>query len=320
MSRQPGHVPVMVEEVLELLAPVPPGLVLDATVGWGGHAAAILSARPDCRLVGLDRDREAVAAAAAALARFGGRARVLHARFDALAQVVAGERTSSGEPLVAVLFDLGVSSHQLDTAERGFSYRRDAPLDMRMDTSTATTAADLVNTADERWLAGLFAEHGEGRLARRIARAIVTARPFETTGELADAVARAVPASGRRRGHPARRVFQALRCAVNEELELLAPALDVAISLLEARGRLVVLSYHSGEERIVKERLRIAETGGCRCPTGLPCACGAQPLVRVLTRGARLPSEAEVRANPRAQSARLRAAERLDATARVREG
>lgn len=306
MSQAFVHQPVMVEEVVTLLEAVPPGVVVDATVGGGGHARALLESRADLRLVGVDRDADAVTAADQALARFADRVVALHhARFDALATLVSA-------PVSAVLFDLGVSSPQLARPERGFSYRADGPLDMRMDTSQPRTAADVVNSSDEATLVRLIAANGEGRFARRIAGRIVQARPITTTGELADVVRSAIPAAARRTGgHPARRVFQAVRLAVNEELEVLGPSIDAAIGLLAPGGRCVALAYHSGEDRIVKERFAVAASGGCTCPPGLPCVCGAVPLVRLLNRGARKPSPAEVAANPRAESARLRACERL---------
>ncbi|MCU1489363.1 MAG: Ribosomal small subunit methyltransferase [Acidimicrobiaceae bacterium] len=315
MSQEFQHRPVFLEEVLDLLAPLGPGLVVDATLGAAGHAAAILRARDDFQLLGCDQDPDAVAAAAEALAPFAGRARVRQARFDELPALVAEDRANAGlgdpPPVVAVLFDLGVSSPQLDRPERGFSYRSDGPLDMRMDPGTGRSAAELVNTAQESELATLFAEHGEERLARRIARAVVAARPLTSTTQLAEVVASAVPAALRRRGHPARRVFQALRVAVNQELEILPGAIDDALQLLAPGGRCIVLAYHSGEDRIVKERFRNAVTGGCTCPPGLPCVCGADPQFTLLTRGARKPSAAEVEANPRAEAARLRAVERM---------
>jgi 16S rRNA (cytosine1402-N4)-methyltransferase len=301
------HAPVMVSEVLELFAAVPEGVLLDATVGAGGHAKALLAAMPNVRLVGLDRDPEAVAVARQALMGFGTRASVLLARFDRLGEVLAGLGVGR---LVGALFDLGVSSPQLDRPERGFSYRFAGPLDMRMGPDARTSAEELVNGAPAERLAALFALHGEERFARRIAGAIVAARPLRTTQELAEVVASGVPAAARRRGHPARRVFQALRAEVNEELEVLPVALDAAIDLLEPGGRIVVISYHSGEDRLTKARLLAAETGGCTCPPGLPCGCGAVRKLRLLARGARKPSPAEVAANHRAQSARLRAAER----------
>lgn len=302
------HRPVMLEEVVELFASVPEGLVLDATIGAGGHASALLAASRDRRVVGLDRDPEAVAAASSLLAPFGSRATVVKGRFDHLGEILA--ELGAGE-LAGALFDLGVSSPQIDRADRGFSYRLDGPLDMRMGAGEGPTAADLVNTASEDQLARLFALHGEGRFARRIAAAIVAARPVLTTSELAALVSSAVPAALRRRGHPAKRVFQALRAEVNSELEVLPVAIEAAIGQLMPRGRLVVISYHSGEDTVVKQALLTASTGGCTCPPGLPCGCGAVPTVRLLNRGARKPSPDELRANPRARSARLRAAEAL---------
>ena len=303
-----GHLPVMLEEVIDIFAGVPEGVVLDATVGGGGHALALLNAFTYLRVVGVDHDGEAVAAATSVLAPFGARAVVVRARFDALGTVLdeLGVGLLSG-----AIFDLGVSSPQLDRPERGFSYRFDGPLDMRMDRSQAMTAANVVNETTEAQLARLFVIHGETSFARRIAAAIVSARPLTTTKQLADVVSSAVPAAARRRGHPAKRVFQALRATVNSELEVLPLAIDAALERLAPGGRIVVLAYHSGEDRAVKQRLVYAATGGCDCPPGLPCVCGAVPVVRLLNRGARKPSAEEVAANPRAESARLRAAEAL---------
>lgn len=304
-----SHDPVMAAEVVDLFAAVPAGIVLDATVGGGGHARAVLEANLRLRVIGLDQDPAAVAAASTVLAPFGDRALVVRARFDRIGEVL--DRAGAGL-LSGALFDLGVSSFQLDRPERGFSYRADAPLDMRMDPDASGTAADLVNTASEAELVRLLVANGEGRFARRIARALVAARPVTTTGQLADVVKGAIPAATRRTGgHPARRVFQAIRIAVNSELDVLPGALDVAIDRLAPGGRCVVLAYHSGEDRLVKDRFVTAATGGCVCPPGLPCVCGAVPRVRLLTRGARKPAQAEVAANRRAESARLRAVERL---------
>ena len=212
-----------------------------------------------------------------------------------------------------MLFDLGVSSPQLDTTDRGFSYRRDAPLDMRMDPSSGRTAADIVNEARENVLVDLFTDNGEGRFARRIARAIIAARPIETTGQLADVVRAAIPAATRRTGgHPARRVFQAIRIAVNEELDQLDRALIDALRPAEPGGRCVVISYHSGEDRLVKAAFHEAATGGCTCPPGLPCVCGAVVDYRLVHRGSRRPSPAEVERNRRSEAARLRVIERID--------
>ncbi|MFN2606499.1 MAG: 16S rRNA (cytosine(1402)-N(4))-methyltransferase RsmH [Acidimicrobiales bacterium] len=302
------HRPAMVAEVTGLFTPVPPGPVVDATVGAGGHARALLAAHPHLELIGLDRDPDAVAAATEALLPFAGRAVVRQARFDRLGDICEelGHERVSG-----VLFDLGVSSPQLDRSERGFSYRADGPLDMRMDPGQAMTAADVVNGYDEDRLAAVLAGSGEERFARRVARAMVAARPLATTGELAEVVRSAIPAPARRRGgHPARRSFQAIRIEVNGELAVLPGAVDTAIDLLTPGGRAAVLSYHSGEDRIVKARFAEAATGGCTCPPRLPCQCGAQPRVRHLRRGSR-PTAAEVAANRRAESARLRAVEKL---------
>src|SRR5207237_4752174 len=299
----------MVDEIVELFRPVPPGLIVDATVGGGGHARALLDALPRHRLLGLDRDEEALVAANVTLSGFEDRSTLRRARVDRLKAMV---QEAGDEPVVAVLFDLGVSSPQVDRAERGFSYSQDGPLDMRMDRSEALTAADVLNTYPVERLTSLLYDYGDERFAERIARAIVAARPLTTTAELVDVIRSAIPAPARRRGgHPAKRTFQALRIEVNAELDVLGPALDQAIDVLVPGGRCAVLAYHSGEDRIVKERFRNAETGGCVCPPGLPCVCGAQPVVRLLRRGIRRPSAAEVAANPRAESARLRAVEKL---------
>jgi 16S rRNA (cytosine1402-N4)-methyltransferase len=309
-DRRFEHRPVMLDEVMGLFSAVPEGVVLDATVGAGGHARALLEASPRMSLVGVDRDAEAVVAATATLAPFGARATVVQGRFDGVPAILdeLGVQELSG-----AFFDLGVSSPQFDTPDRGFSYRYDAPLDMRMDRAQDLTADRIVNESTEEQLARLFSEHGEARFARRIAGAIVSNRPVLSTGQLAQVVSSAVPAAARRRGHPAKRVFQALRVTVNSELEILPGAIDAAIERLSAGGRIVVISYHSGEDRTVKERLVHAATGGCTCPPGLPCVCGAVARVRLLNRGARKPSAHEVEANPRAESARLRAAEALSA-------
>ncbi len=304
-----AHAPVMRDVVVELFAPVPPGVVVDATVGGGGHAEALLDAHPHLMIIGLDQDPDALAAAGARLRRFGDRVTLRHTRFDGLAAVLddLGHPQASG-----ALFDLGVSSPQLDRAERGFSFRGEGPLDMRMDPSRPLRAADLVNEADERELAGILRALGDERHAGRIARAIVAARPLTTTTELAEVVRDAVPAPARRRGgHPARRTFQAIRIAVNDELAILPEAVDDAIDRLAAGGRCVVLAYHSGEDRIVKARFRHAATGGWTGPSHLPVPADVVPTVRLLRRGALKPTEAEVADNPRAEAARLRAVEKL---------
>ena len=310
MSEGFEHRPVMLAEVVELLGQVPPGLVVDATVGGGGHTRALLDALPRHRFLGLDRDEEALAAARVTLSGFEDRVVLRRARFDRLKAMV--EEAAANEPVAAVLFDLGVSSPQVDRPERGFSYSHDAPLDMRMDRTQETTAADVVNTAPVERLTQVLYDYGDERFAQRIARAIVDARPLHSTAELVDVIRQAIPAPARRRGgHPAKRTFQALRIEVNDELAVLGPALDQALELLTPSGRCVVLAYHSGEDRIVKDRFRAAATGGCVCPPGLPCVCGARPTVRLLKRGVRRPTAAEVADNPRAESARLRAVEKL---------
>jgi 16S rRNA (cytosine1402-N4)-methyltransferase len=306
------HQPVMLAEVVALLALSPPGVLLDATLGAAGHARALLDAAPQLTLIGLDQDPAAVAAASSVLAPYGSRAQVTHGSFAEIPRLVEGLREEGVPGLSAVLFDLGVSSPQLDQAERGFSYRHDGPLDMRMDPSQALSAGDVVNTWPERALVQLLRENGEGRFASRIARAIVTSRPVDSTGRLADVVRSAIPAAARRTGgHPARRTFQAIRIAVNRELLILPGAIDAALDALVPAGRCVVIAYHSGEDRIAKDRFRRAATGDCQCPPGLPCVCGAVPTARLLTRRALRPTELEVAANHRAESARLRAVERL---------
>ena len=309
MSAQPAtfsHDPVMVREITDLFAGVPHGFVLDATLGGAGHTTAILDAHPGLSVLGLDRDLAALAASRERLAPYGDRVMLQHRRFDDLdaAMLEAGISELSG-----ALFDLGVSSHQFDSGERGFSYRHDAPLDMRMDTTEATTAADVVNQASEIEIAQILREYSDEKFAGRIARAIVSARPIHTTSELADIVASAIPAPARRRGgHPAKRTFQALRISLNKELEILPNAIDSAVRRTSSGGRVAVLSYHSGEDRIIKARFKQHATGGCECPSQLPCGCGAQRIVR-LVRGASKPSSVEQEKNPRSTSARLRVAE-----------
>jgi 16S rRNA (cytosine1402-N4)-methyltransferase len=302
-----AHEPVMVREVVAVFGSVPAGTVLDATLGGGGHAAALLDEYPALSLLGIDRDDEALAAAARRLERFGGRVTTAHGRFDGLRDVM---RDHDVEHLSGALFDLGVSSPQLDRPERGFSYRNEGPIDMRMDRTQPWSAADVVNGYDEAELARIIRRHGDERFAARIARAIVAARPIETTAELAGIVAAAIPAAARRTGgHPAKRTFQAIRIEVNSELDALPEAIDQAIDATVATGRIAVLTYHSGEDRIVKDRFRVA-SGQCDCPPGLPCACGAAPTVRRV-RVPRTPAPEQKEANPRARSARLRVVEKL---------
>ena len=311
MTSEFRHEPVMLDEILEVFASVPTGWLVDMTLGGAGHARRLLESRPDCRLLGLDRDARALDAALRNLSDLADRVVTRNARFDAL-PIVMNELSI---PTVSgVLFDLGVSSHQFDEAERGFSYRFDAPLDMRMDTSEPSTAADIVNTYTESELADILSKHGDERFARRIARAIVAARPVATTGELAEIVRAAIPAAARRTGgHPAKRTFQALRIEVNQELAILPDAIDAAISATTPGGRIAVLSYHSGEDRIVKERFRRAATGGCTCPSGYPCVCGAVATARIVRPEKRMPTASEQQRNPRASSAILRVVEKLGA-------
>jgi 16S rRNA (cytosine1402-N4)-methyltransferase len=312
-----GHIPVLAEEVLSMLAPAPGSLQIDATLGGGGHTERILEATdPDGRLLGLDADGAAIARVDGRLRpRFGDRLVLRQANFRELADVApaAGFGAVDG-----CLFDLGLSSLQLADAERGFGFRTGGPLDMRFDTGRGVPAAELLATLDAGELTALFGRYGEEPRAGRIARAIVDARrvaPVTTAEELAALVERAAPPNPRqpRRTHPATRVFQALRIAVNEELDALHEGLAAALHLLRPGGRLVVLSYHSLEDRIVK-RFIAAERRGCVCPPELPvCACGRNPRLRLVTGQSLTPTAAEIEANPRARSARLRAAERLAA-------
>jgi len=308
-----GHLPVMVDEVVETLAPRSGSLQIDATLGGAGHAERVLEASsPDGRLLGLDADGAAIARSAARLARFGDRVVLRQADFAQLAEVAppAGFGQVDG-----LLMDLGLSSDQLADAERGFGFRAGGRLDMRFDTSRGRPAADLLATMDAAELTALFRRYGEEPFAGRIARAIVETRrhsPVETAEQLAALVERVVPAPKARRTHPATRVFQALRIAVNDELEALQAALAASLNLLRPGGRLVVLSYHSLEDRIVK-RFIAAEQRGCVCPPEVPiCVCGREPRFRSLGKS-RTPSPAEVAANPRSRSARLRGAERIAA-------
>jgi 16S rRNA (cytosine1402-N4)-methyltransferase len=311
------HVPVMADEVVEMLAPVAGSRHIDATLGGGGHAERILEASdPDGRLLGLDADGAAIARVRARLApRFGPRLDLRQANFRELA-VVAPE--AGFDAIDGCLFDLGLSSFQLADAERGFGFRTGGPLDMRFDPDRGVPASDLIATLDAAELTALFRQYGEEPFAGRIARAIVETRrttPIQTAEELAALIARVAPsrAPGRRRVHPATRVFQALRIAVNEELDALQAGLAAAVDLLRPGGRLVVLSYHSLEDRIVKRFLQ-AERRGCTCPTEVPvCVCGRKPRLRLLSPKGLVPTAAEISANPRARSARLRAAERMAA-------
>jgi 16S rRNA (cytosine1402-N4)-methyltransferase len=316
VDMEEGHLPVMVEEVLESLAPSSGSLQIDATVGGGGHSVRVLEAtNPDGRLLGLDADRAAIARSAKRLERFGDRVTLRQTNFEHLADAAA---EAGFVPADGVLFDLGLSSYQLADDERSFSFRAEGPLDMRFDSSRGVPASQLLAELDEQGLTEIFRKFGEEPNARRIARAVVrerTARPIETGTQLADLVARVAPAPprGRRRVHPATRVFQALRIAVNRELETLPIALEAAVGVLGTGGRLAVISYHSLEDRIVK-RFIAAERRGCTCPPEAPvCICGRAPRLAPVGPQPRRPSEDEIQRNPRSRSALLRAARRLAA-------
>ena len=319
-ERTGSHEPVLVDRITELLSvPAGPGVLVDATVGAAGHAAALLAASADQTvLVGFDRDADALELAGRRLAAYGERARLVHAGYDELDDHVRPVVEAHG-PLLGVLYDLGVSSMQLDRGDRGFSFRTDAPLDMRMDQRAGDTAADLVNTADEAELVRILSVYGEERYARRIAAAIVRARPLTTTTQLANAVSASVPPDARYGPtHPATRTFQALRIAVNAELHRFSASLPQALELAAPAspdggrgGRIAVLSYHSLEDRIAK-RFFADAAAGCICPPDLPvCLCGRVPLVRPVIRGIEQPPEAEIADNPRARSAKLRVVEKI---------
>ena len=316
MTGAAPHTPVLLDRVAELLADAPDGVVVDGTVGAGGHARAVIEARLErygrAELLGLDRDPAALSLAAEYLADLAGDERVTleltRVRFDALPEVL----DARGTPLASgVLLDLGISSMHVDRADRGFSYRAEGPLDMRMDPDLPTTADDLVHGLEAAELAALLRRYADEPHAARIARAIVAARPITSTVHLADVVREAVPAAARRRGgHPATRTFQALRIAVNAELDALEAVLPSVIERLLPGGVAVVIAYHSLEDRPVKRAFATAATA-CLCPPGLPvCACGHTPEVEHLVRRPERPSPEEIAANPRASSARLRAVRR----------
>ena len=307
------HVPVLADEVRELLALQPGETVVDATFGAGGHSALLAEdLRGEGKLIAIDRDP----GARAYFDRLKGRAGAVQARFlRGEFSLVLSQLAANDVQADAILLDLGVSSMQLDRPERGFSYAVDAPLDMRMDTAAELSARELVNEADERELASIFRRFGEERYARQIARAIVrrrAGRPFERTGELVDTIKQAIPTPARfGDGHPARRVFQALRIAVNDELGALEAALPAAVRMLRPGGRIAVISFHSLEDRIVKQFVR-EQARGCTCPPEFPvCACGNEPVLRELTRKPLRAGARELEQNPRAASAKLRAAAKV---------
>jgi 16S rRNA (cytosine1402-N4)-methyltransferase len=305
------HAPVMVDEITAVFATVPAGTVVDATLGGGGHSAALLDSRGDIDILGIDQDRDALDAATARLAVYGDRVRTSQRRFDELDDALTEHDI---QRISGALFDLGVSSPQLDRGDRGFSYRHDGPLDMRMDADQTWSADDVVNGYSESDLARIIKRYGDERFASRIARAICAARPIQSTTELAAVVTAAIPAAARRTGgHPAKRTFQAIRIEVNDELGVLPDALDQAVQATQPGGRIAVLSYHSGEDRIVKDRFAVA-AGACDCPDDLPCVCGAIQTVRIVRGLAKRASDEERQRNRRAASARLRVVERVEAT------
>jgi 16S rRNA (cytosine1402-N4)-methyltransferase len=319
MAEDQEHVPVLLERILSLFAPVFTGreaVLVDATVGLGGHSDALLSAYPSLSLVAFDRDPDALERSKERLARYGGRVQLVHARYDEMPQALDELGLSRVD---GILFDLGVSSMQLDRAERGFAYSKDAPLDMRMDPTTGITAADVLNTYAQGELVRILRDYGEERFAQRIVKAVVAERarePFDRSGRFVELLYNAVPAAARRTGgHPAKRTFQALRIEVNGELDSLRAAMPAALGVLALGGRIVVESYQSLEDRMVKQAF--ASLAKSRTPEGLPVELpGHGPELKLLTRGAEKADEAETEHNPRAASVRLRAAERIGEAAK----
>lgn len=307
------HLPVLLERCIELLAPAlqkPGAVFVDATLGMGGHSAGVLARFPEVTLVGLDRDQEALAIAGERLARFGDRVHLVHTVYDGIREALDGLGIAGAD---GILFDLGVSSLQLDRVERGFSYSKDAPLDMRMDGTSGFTAERVLAEYSEAELRRIFRDYGEEKLAARYAQRIVAAReerPITRSGQLVDVLQRATPAAMQRQGHPAKRVFQALRIEVNQELAVLERAIPAAIDALAVGGRLVVESYQSLEDRIVKRELQTRSRSSA--PPGLPMELPEhRPQLKLIVRGAELADEREKAANPRSAPVRLRAAERV---------
>jgi 16S rRNA (cytosine1402-N4)-methyltransferase len=319
MAEDREHVPVLLERILSLFAPVctdTEAVLVDATVGLGGHSDALLSAYPSLRLIALDRDPAALERSSERLARHGDRVRFVHARYDEMPEALNDLGLSRVD---GILFDLGVSSMQLDRAERGFAYSKDAPLDMRMDPTTGITAADVLNTYAPGELIRILRDYGEERFAQRIVKAVVAQRarePFDRSARFVELLYSAVPAASRRTGgHPAKRTFQALRIEVNGELDSLRTAMPAALGALAMGGRIVVESYQSLEDRIVKQAF--APLAKSRTPEGLPVELpGHGPELKLLTRGAEKADEVEIAHNPRAASVRLRAAERIGEAAK----
>lgn len=310
------HIPVMLAEILDHMGLRPGGIYVDCTLGGGGHSSEMVKrVQPGGRIIGIDQDPDALKAAGAKLAEYAPGVTLVHSNFYRLKEVL-GE---IGIPSVdGVLFDIGVSSHQLDEAGRGFSYMQDAPLDMRMNPQDITTAADLVNNLPEQELTRIIREYGEERWAKRIAEFIIRRRgikPIVTTAELVEVIKQAIPAGARREGpHPAKRTFQALRIAVNDELGRFAAALRDAVDVLKPGGRVCVITFHSLEDRIAKETFREL-AGRCTCPPELPvCQCENKPRVKVITNKPISPTAGEIDVNPRARSAKLRVAQKVDSS------
>jgi 16S rRNA (cytosine1402-N4)-methyltransferase len=305
-----NHQPVMLAEITKLFADVPAGTLVDATLGGGGHAEAILNTHPHLDILGIDQDADALTAAMARLDTQCARLCTSHRRFNEFSEALADHDITE---ISGALFDLGVSSPQLDRGDRGFSYRHDGPLDMRMNGDQQWSASDVVNGYGEYELGTVIKKYGDERFFKRISRAIVAARPITTTSELAEIVTSSIPAPARRTGgHPAKRTFQAIRIEVNGELDVLPDALDQAVEHTVPGGRIAVLSYHSGEDRIVKERFAFA-AGACDCPHDLPCVCGAIQTVRLVRGVPKRATDEERSTNRRAASARLRVVERIEA-------
>lgn len=306
-----SHRSVLLDECIEGLAIRPDGIYVDGTAGGGGHSFAIASRLKDGRLIAIDRDEAAIRAAGERLAPLGERATVVRSNFYEVAQVLDDLQI---DKIDGLLLDLGVSSHQFDEAERGFSYRNDAPLDMRMDRRQQKSAFEVVNTYSEEELKRILFEYGEERFAGRIAARIVRERenaPIRTTFELSELIKAAMPAAARDGGHPAKRSFQAIRIEVNGELDVIAPTIESAVSRMRKGGRIAIITFHSLEDRIVKQAFAKLATG-CTCPKSLPvCVCGNQPKVRLVSKKPILPSEQELLENPRSHSAKLRVVEKL---------
>ena len=307
-----SHRSVLLDEAIEALAIRPDGIYVDGTAGGGGHSFAIASSLEGGQLIAIDQDEAAIKAAGARLAPLGERARIVRNNFSNLGEVLDG---CGIDRIDGLLLDLGVSSHQLDEAERGFAYQSDAPLDMRMDQRAAKTARDVVNTYSVEELKRILFTYGEEKFSARIAARIVAERekaPIETTGQLSDIIKSAIPAAAREGGHhPAKRSFQAIRIEVNSELDVILPAIHTAVDRMNPGGRIAIITFHSLEDRLVKQAFA-SLASGCTCPKSLPvCVCGKKPRVKIISKKPILPGEAELNENPRARSAKLRVAEKI---------